>query len=154
VIYCGDPNLSSAIATWLASVSAVDNDCGLVGVANDLTSAKLDALCNGGSEVVVSFLATDSCGNTASCTAKIVTPTVKGRWVFYNNSFFDGVTPGADVLDDSAIAPDKSALLPGGVATFANYTSYRRGLNGIMIGYRPSAGWNTVLERLRVQSRQ
>ena len=35
--------------------------------------------------------------------------------------------------DDNAIATDKSALLPGNVATFANYTSFARGLDGIMI---------------------
>src|SRR5205085_10886659 len=36
-------------------------------------------------------------------------------------------------LDDLAIATDKVALLPGQTSTFANYTSYNRGLNGIMI---------------------
>ena len=32
-----------------------------------------------------------------------------------------------------AISPDKQALLPGQTATFANYTSYSRGINGIMV---------------------
>jgi hypothetical protein len=53
--------------------------------------------------------------------------------VFYNRSAFDGNNPAADVSDDSAIATDKVALLPGGSATFANYTSYSRGINGIMV---------------------
>ena len=35
--------------------------------------------------------------------------------------------------DDAAIATDKSALLPGHTATFANYSSYSRGLNGLII---------------------
>jgi len=58
---------------------------------------------------------------------------VVGRHVFYNNSAFDGNDPAANAADDNAIAPDKMPLLPGGTATFANYTSYVRGLNGIII---------------------
>ncbi|MHC4295020.1 MAG: hypothetical protein ACYSTL_05490, partial [Planctomycetota bacterium] len=39
----------------------------------------------------------------------------------------------ANPADDNAIATDKSALLPAQTATFANYISYSRGINGIMI---------------------
>ena len=53
--------------------------------------------------------------------------------VFYNNSAYDGNTPGPSTADDAAIAPDKSALLPGGTATFGNYTTYSKGINGIMV---------------------
>ena len=56
-----------------------------------------------------------------------------GRYVFYNNSAFDGDDPGANAADDDALAPDKTALLPGGTATFANYTSYANGINGVMV---------------------
>ena len=59
--------------------------------------------------------------------------TVSGRAVFYNSSYFDGNDPAANSLDDNAVATDKRALLPGQTATFANYTSYSRGLNGIMV---------------------
>ncbi|MBN2473869.1 MAG: lamin tail domain-containing protein [Pirellulales bacterium] len=58
---------------------------------------------------------------------------VVGRYVFYNQSVFDGNNAGADASDDNAIATDKQALLPGQTATFANYTSYSRGINGIMV---------------------
>ncbi len=58
---------------------------------------------------------------------------VIGRHVFYNNSAFDGNDAAAGAEDDQAIAPDKQALLPGQTATFANYTSFSRGLNGIVI---------------------
>ncbi|MCK4624141.1 MAG: right-handed parallel beta-helix repeat-containing protein, partial [Phycisphaerae bacterium] len=75
-------------------------------------------------------------GNTAEA-SKTESPTgpsqVKGRHVFYNRCSFDGDNPAAGVADDGAIAPDKTALLPGGTATFANYTSYSRGINGIMV---------------------
>jgi len=60
---------------------------------------------------------------------------VVGRHVFYNNSAFDA---GGD--DDAAIASDKSPLLPGGVASSANYTSYSRGINGIMVDIDGLAG--------------
>jgi len=59
--------------------------------------------------------------------------TVAGRHVFYNNSAFDGGDPDANASDDEAIATDKTALLPGNTATFDNYTSYSRGINGIMV---------------------
>ena len=59
--------------------------------------------------------------------------TVAGRYVFYNRSYFDGNNPSATAGDDAAIDTGKSALLPGGAATFANYTSYSRGINGIMV---------------------
>ena len=47
---------------------------------------------------------------------------VTDRYVFYNNSSFD-----------NTIAPDKTALRPGQQATFANYTNYVKGINGIII---------------------
>jgi len=82
------------------------------------------------------------------------------------NGRFD---PGEDgSLDDNAVAPHtpiadpadptypgdaakqlgKDALLPGGTATFANYTSYSRGLNGIMIDVAGLAGTPTETDFL------
>ena len=58
---------------------------------------------------------------------------VMGRHIFYNGSKFDGEDPVADRHDDAAIAPDKAALLPGETASLANYTSFDRGINGIMV---------------------
>jgi hypothetical protein len=55
------------------------------------------------------------------------------RFIFYNNSKFDGNTPSASDLDDDAIPSNKSVLLPGATATFSNFTSYSRGINGIMV---------------------
>jgi hypothetical protein len=53
---------------------------------------------------------------------------VVGRHVYYRDSAFAGA--GAV---QTAIAPDKTPLLAGQTATFANYTSYDRGLNGVVI---------------------
>ena len=58
---------------------------------------------------------------------------VAGRHVFYNNSAFDGNDPAAGPEDDLAIATDKRALRSCETATFANYTGYSRGINGIMV---------------------
>lgn len=58
---------------------------------------------------------------------------VTHRLVFYNNSRFDGFDSAGNANDDQAIASDKVALLPGGTAGLQNYTSYSRGLNGLMV---------------------
>ena len=60
---------------------------------------------------------------------------VVARHIFYNNSSFDHENPAANSDDDAAIAPDKTALLPGQTATFENYSSYSRGINGIMVDF-------------------
>ena len=60
-------------------------------------------------------------------------PEVRGRYVFYNLSAFDGGTIGASPADDAAIATEKRALLPGQTPTAANVISYDKGINGIMI---------------------
>jgi len=58
---------------------------------------------------------------------------VVGRYVFYNDSAWDGNDAAANSNDDDAIAPDKQALLPGEAASFEHYTSYVGGLNGLMV---------------------
>jgi parallel beta-helix repeat protein len=88
-----------------------------------------------GTGQLITATATDSSGNTSEFSAAVVAanPAVASRSVFYNDSAFDGNDSSANPLDDSAIAPDKQALLLGGTAAFANYTSYSKGINGIMI---------------------
>lgn len=73
--------------------------------------------------------------------------TIVGRYVFYNNSFFDTNAASCRTLmggvpacnDDTAIAPDKTALLPGQTASFANYISYDKSINGIMVDFARSS---------------
>ncbi len=68
-------------------------------------------------------------GNVATVTLTVPDPAeVVGRHVFYGGSSW-----AADGGADAAVAPDKHALLPGGAAGFANYTSYVRGLNGVIV---------------------
>lgn len=56
-----------------------------------------------------------------------------GRHLFYNESVFDGNNPAINAADDGAIAPDKSALQSLDQATFANYSSFRKGITGVMV---------------------
>src|SRR5438094_56497 len=58
--------------------------------------------------------------------------TVVARHLFYNHSAYDRGAR-ADLRDDTAIAADKAALLPGQPISAANFTSYARGINGVMI---------------------
>ncbi|MBN2476513.1 MAG: PEP-CTERM sorting domain-containing protein [Pirellulales bacterium] len=67
---------------------------------------------------------------------------VTGRYVFYDGSSFDNPLRG--YTDDDAIAPDKQPLLPGQTATFDNYTSYSRGINGVMIDVEDLGGAATI----------
>lgn len=60
---------------------------------------------------------------------------IAGRFVFYNNSVFDGNNTAQTSADDIAIATDKQALLPGVPSSFVNYTSYSKGINGIMVDF-------------------
>ena len=69
---------------------------------------------------------------------------IVSRYVFYNDSAWDGNDPAATSADDAAIAPDKQALLPGQTAALMHYTSYVKGLNGLMIDIAHMAA-DTVL---------
>jgi L-ascorbate metabolism protein UlaG (beta-lactamase superfamily) len=60
-------------------------------------------------------------------------PTLVDAHLIYNNSSFDGLDPAAGTSDDAAIASDKVRLFPGHTATFANYSSYDKGINALAI---------------------
>ena len=61
------------------------------------------------------------------------TATVVGRQLLYNNSYFDGFDASTGASDNLAIAVDKQPLLRGQTATFANYSGFHHGINGIVI---------------------
>jgi ELWxxDGT repeat protein len=67
---------------------------------------------------------------TTSDSVKVI-----GRRVFYNHSAYDGRDPAANLADLSAVAPDKTALLPNQLPSFDNVTSYARGINGVLIDF-------------------
>ena len=65
---------------------------------------------------------------------------LRGTHVFYNNSYFDNNMISANSDDDIAIARDKRVLRSGEAATSASYTSFDRGINGIMVDIARPAG--------------
>ena len=84
------------------------------------------------------YVVSDGAGGFDTATVNVsvapaVEASVRGRYVFYNNSFYDGNDPTASASADNAIATDKVALLPGETATYENYTNFDRGINGIII---------------------
>jgi hypothetical protein len=94
-----------------------------------------------GQTLNVTFVPTDTANYAtvnATTTINVVNSTISARKIFYNNSKWDGNLTAINASDDAAIATDKQALLPGPAGTpnkaaFANYTSYSKGINGIMI---------------------
>ena len=64
---------------------------------------------------------------------QLLSASVVGRYVFYNDSSYDGNNTAINSSDDAAIATDKSALLPGQTAGSGNLTNYTKGINGIMV---------------------
>ena len=70
--------------------------------------------------------------------------TVVKSHIFYNNSSFDNNDPAINDQDKYAIAPDKQALKPGQTATFRNYTSYSKGINGIMVDINEPANGESI----------
>ncbi|MEE8452029.1 MAG: choice-of-anchor tandem repeat NxxGxxAF-containing protein, partial [Thermoguttaceae bacterium] len=116
----------------------------VIGVGDPLFGSTVESIDVGSSALnnagQITFIATLADGTTGIYRADPLSTTeIVGRHVFYNNSKWDGHAgseagdPAANEFDDAAIATDKTALLPGETATFANYTSYSRGLGGIMV---------------------
>ena len=70
---------------------------------------------------------------------------VAGRFLFYDQSSFDGNVAGVTAADDGAIAPGKTPLLPSdGLATFSSVSSYSRGINGVMVDISGAHGTITA----------
>lgn len=72
-------------------------------------------------------VAADSVGSGSVVVQDSLPAVVQDRRLFYNNSSFDSTS------DSDAIATDKVALLPGGQAAFVNYSSFSKGINGVMV---------------------
>ncbi len=67
-----DGDYANEIAAWLAGASASDACDSDVAISDDYDGSSLPSLsCDQSSGLVVTFTATDDCGNTATCTASI-----------------------------------------------------------------------------------
>ena len=74
----------------------------------------------------LSIIVCFGCASTNESSEAIVVD----RAVSYNRSLFGS---------SSAIATDKVALMPGQRASFLNYTSYHRGINGVIVDVKQLA---------------
>jgi hypothetical protein len=96
------------------------------------TDTNLDS----GTQYFYRLIATGAAGSSdysveASATPPL--PQILGEYIFYNQSEFDGHNGNSNVVDGFALAPDKVPLKPGETASFQNYSSYSKGLNGVAI---------------------
>jgi GH35 family endo-1,4-beta-xylanase len=121
-------------AEWQTDTSGSTFDDGILRTHGYLGSYEVVVSAHGQTFVLTPELLAGGTNVTVTLDSEVV-----GRHVFYNNSKWDGHVgftkgdPAANAFDDGAIATDKTALLPGQTGTFANYTSYPRGINGIMV---------------------
>lgn len=70
---------------------------------------------------------------------------VTGVHLFYNESAYDDNNAAITVEDFDAIATDKQALTELEGASFENYSSYYRGINGVMVDVWNRPGWATPI---------
>ncbi|MCY2974900.1 MAG: hypothetical protein NTW52_09580 [Planctomycetota bacterium] len=136
-----------ALGVPASVANAAYNDAVIVGTASELRAAI-------GQRTNWITAATGATAGLPLSTANLtvqtaITPaSIVGRNVFYNNTTFFG-TGGANAADPlvnpvNAIDPTKSALLPGGTATVANFTNYSRGINGLVIDLTNPANLSAI----------
>jgi hypothetical protein len=121
-------NAKLAIVDANGTVLAENN-----GSAVDRKNAALVYTASAVGTIQIHVTTEDGSGAYSLRTQAIERNAVLGRFLIYNNSSFDGDDAAANPQDDGAIALDKVALLPGQTAALANYSSYSRGINGIVI---------------------
>ncbi len=131
-----DPNAGDTFAyTLVAGTGGEDNASFDISGSTLLTAAIFDYETKNSYSIRVR--STDQgdlwCEKVFTITVTDVLEEVTGRYVFYNNSTWDGNDAAANEEDDGAIASDKVALLPSQGTTLDNYTNYDGGVNGIMI---------------------
>ncbi len=141
----GNISVSYNATSGVLTMSGTDTVANYQTVLNSITYNNT----NGGPGVnkTVTVVADDGAGGLSTAAVSTITTvvplnsTVAGRFIFYNNSGFDGGNAGIQTTiagpnndDEDARDTSKVALLPGaGAATWANITGYDKGINGIMI---------------------
>ncbi len=103
----------------------------------------------GTTPITATFLANDGTLTSAPVTATINISVgsgqVLGNRLFYNNSKYDGNNGNIAATDDAAIASDKTGYNGTGTATFANVSSFNKGITGIMVDLQSGIGTHTAI---------
>ena len=68
------------------------------------------------------------------------------RYVFHNNSDWDGNNAAANADDDAAIDTSKTPALPGGASSISCVVTNRKGINGVMLDIQNIGGTVTAAD--------
>ena len=83
---------------------------------------------------------------TATININVASGQVLGNRLFYNNSSYDGNDATINSSDDAAIASDKTGYTGTGTATFANVSSFNKGITGIMVDLQSGLGTHSAIK--------
>ncbi len=101
------------------------------------------------SPITATFVANDgtlsSTPVTATINVNVASGQVLGNRLFYNNSKYDGNNGAVNASDDAAIASDKTGYTGTGTATFANVSSFNKGITGIMVDLQSGIGTHSAI---------
>lgn len=143
------PAALAVTATSSNTALVPDANIALAGAGTDRTIT-LTPVAQSAGTTIITLTVTDGMGFASTqfmltvTASQTIAARVVDRRIFYNQSRWDERNAAANALDDAAIATDKTALLPGQTAAFANYTSYSSGINGIMVDIAGLAGTLTA----------
>ncbi len=103
----------------------------------------------GATPIVATFVANDgthaSNPVTSTINVNVGSGQVLGNRLFYNNSKYDGNNGNIAATDDAAIASDKTGYTGTGTATFANVSSFNKGITGIMVDLQSGLGTHSAI---------
>ena len=107
----------------------------------------------GATPIMATFVANDgthaSNPVTSTININVGSGQVLGNRLFYNNSKYDGNSGAIIGNDDMAIASDKTGYNGTGTATFANVSSFNKGITGIMVDLQSGIGTHSAINRRR-----
>jgi len=122
LLTAGQTVSSTDMISWtLGNLTSMTSNVGLYELLLNPTSSPVSDIAGN--------LQTNNAGTSFTVVASVL-----NRLLFYNNSFFDNASNDPSLNNDTAIATDKSAYLPSsGTSGFANYSTYDKGINGLMV---------------------
>ena len=148
---CGDPNNSLLIIEWLNSATAEDElGCSNVTITNDFAGGLPSLTCLAGTPVLVTFTATDDCGNEMDCMSTITLDDTEAP-IFVNCPTNITVNVDADLCSANVIysTPVANDLCNNNVTVTADPANIPSGgifpLGTSTIRYTADDGCNTMI---------